>query len=135
MKKFDYVYFAIYHYNSRQSYFHDSLSVRLKSMYLLSLSVGGWILCLQMLFLRFIKNAWFSSQAGAMTFSLAMYSGVTMFFYWLLIMRGVDQKIFSKYESRWNSNPNQKRDLVIAFTVAAIPYLIIATVKLFFPRG
>lgn len=134
VKKFDYVYFAIYHYNSRQSYFHDSLSVRLKSMYLLSFSVGGWILCLQTLFLRLVKNAWFTSQQGAMIFSLSMYTCVTAFFYWLLIMQGVDQKIFNKYESKWNNNTNQKRDLAIAFSIAAIPYLILVLIKVFFPR-
>ncbi len=104
-------------------------------MYLLSFSVGGWILCLQTLFLRLVKNAWFTSQQGAMIFSLSMYTCVTAFFYWLLIMQGVDQKIFNKYESKWNNNTNKNRDLAIAFSIATIPYLILVLVKIFFPRG
>lgn len=135
MKQFEYVYFTIYHYYSRQSYFHDSLAVRLKSMYLLALSAGGWILCLQLLFLRFIKNAWFTSQQGSMLFALTVYTGITVFFHYLFIMKEGDQKIFNKYESAWNNNPNKKRDLFLALTAAAVPYIVMLLVKLFFPRG
>ncbi len=104
-------------------------------MYLLALSAGGWILCLQLLFLRFIKNAWFSSQEGSMLFALTIYTGITFFFHWYFIMKEVDQKIFNKYASAWNDNLNKKRDLFLAITAAAIPYVVMAFVKVFFPRG
>ncbi|MFM9911334.1 MAG: hypothetical protein ACKVOW_18490 [Chitinophagaceae bacterium] len=135
MKKFEYVYFTIYNYYSRQSYYHDSLSVRLKSMYLLALSAGGWILCFQLLFLRFIKTVWFSSQQGAMLFALTIYIGTTFFFHWFFIMKERDQKIFHKYASAWDDNPNKRRDLFFALTITSIPYIVMAAVKLFFPRG
>lgn len=135
MKQFEYVYFTIYHYYSRQSYFPDSLAVRLKSMYLLALSVGGWLLCLQLLFLRFVKNAWFTSQQTAMLFALTIYTGITFFFYYHFIQKQVDQKIYSKYESSWNNNPNKQRDLFLAITAAATPYIVILLIKIFFPRA
>ncbi len=104
-------------------------------MYLLALSTGGWILCFQLLFLRFVKNAWFSSQEGSMLFALTIYIGTTFFFHWYFIKKEVDQKIFNKYASAWNDNPNKKRDLFLALTAAATPYIVMVFVKVFFPRG
>lgn len=135
MKRLEYVYFTIYYHNSQRSYFPDSTYVRFKSMYLLSLSVGGWILFLQTLFLRFVKNAWFSSQGGSMFYALAVYTSITFLFYRIFIVNGHDQKIFHKFESYWANNPNKKRDLVLATFIAAIPYVLLIGMKLFFPRG
>ena len=134
VKKLEYVYFTIYHYCSKQSYFHDDLSVRLKSMYLLALSVGGWILFLQLLFLRFIKHAWFSSHPGGMFYALTIYTGITLLFHRILIVKEHDQRIFNKYVSNWQNNSNKRRDLFLALSVAAAPYLMMLGVKMFFPR-
>ena len=134
MKRFDYVYFTIYHYCSHQSYFPDSLHVRLKCMYLLALSVGGWILFLQQMFLRFVRIEWFASQDGAMINALSIYAAVTFMFYRIFIMEGKDQKIFDKYVSSWQHNPNKRRDLFVASFVAAVPYISMIFLKIFLPR-
>lgn len=130
MKKIEYVYFTIYHHCARRSYFPDSLEVRLKAMYLLALSAGGWILFLQLMYLRFIKNVWFSSHPLAMFYALAVYTSITILFYRIFIVNEHDQKIFSKFESAWNNNPNKKRDLLIVSFIAALPYLAMMGMKL-----
>lgn len=135
VKKLEYVYFTIYHYYSRQSYFPDSLSVRLKSMYLLAMGAGGWLLLLQLAFLRFIKNAWFISHPVAMMYSLTVYTAVTFIFYRIFIVKEYDQKILSKFESAWNDNPNKKRDLFLALFVALVPYIVMVSIKYYFPRN
>ncbi|MBC7850419.1 MAG: hypothetical protein H7Y31_11825 [Chitinophagaceae bacterium] len=129
MKELDYVYFTIYHHYSQRSYFPDSQAVRLKSMYLLSLSAGGWILFLQTLILRFVKNAWFTSQGDAMIFALSVYTVITLLFHRIFIVNEHDQKIFNKYANAWNTNPNKRRDLFIALFVAAIPYIAMVVLK------
>lgn len=135
MKQFEYVYFTIYHFYSKRSYFPDCLTVRLKSMYLLAMSVAGWILLFQLFFLRFIKNAWFSSHQGAMFFAMTVYAGILLLFHYHFITKEVDQKIFQKYQNAWKKNPNKTRDLLLALAVAVIPYTIMVAVRVWFPRG
>lgn len=134
MKRLEYVYFTIYYHYSQRSYLPDSPFVRFKAMYLLSLSVGGWILLLQSLFLRFVKMAWFTSQGEAMLYALFVYTAITMVFHRVLIVKEHDQKIFNKFESYWTNNPNKKRDLVVAMIVTAVPYVLLVGMKIFFPR-
>lgn len=134
MKKFEYVYFTLYHYCSRNSYFPDALSTRLKSLYVLALSVGGWILLLQSCFLRFVRNAWFTSHPGAMLYALVVYAAITWGLYRILIVNEGDQKIWEKYADAWHHNPNKKRDLMFAFLAAAAPYILMMLVKVLFPR-
>jgi hypothetical protein len=134
VKRLEYVYFTIYNYCGHQSYFPDSLSVRMKCMYLLALSAGGWVLFLQQLFLRFVRLEWFASHEGAMINALAVYAGITFIFYRVFIQEEKDQKIFDKYVSRWNNNPNKKRDLFLASLIAATPYISMVFMKLFLPR-
>ena len=134
MKKIDYVYFTIYAYCSRQSYFADSLVVRLQSMYMLAISAGGWLLFFQMLFLRYVKNVWFSSQPVAMLYALTVYAGVTALFHRIFIVKERDQKIFNRYVDAWQNNPNKKRDLLIASFVTALPYILTLGLKMFLPR-
>jgi hypothetical protein len=131
VKKFDYVYFNIYQYYSGQSDFSSCIAVRLKCMYLLSLSGAGWILLLQSLFLRIVRNGWFSSHSAAMMSALIIYATTAILFYRIFIIEERDQKIFEKYINRWQSNPNKKRDLFIASFVAAAPYLLMLCMKLF----
>lgn len=134
MKKFEYVYFTIYHHYSKKSYFPDSATVRLKSMYLLCFSVGGWILFLQALFLRLVKNAWFVSQSTAMFYSLSIFGAITFLFYRVFIINGHDQKIFDKYVNSWPDNPNKKRDLLVASLFIAIPFISMIALRVFLPR-
>jgi hypothetical protein len=101
-------------------------------MYLLSLSAGGWILLLQSIFFRFVRNGWFSSHMAAMINALTTFTIITVLFYRIFIVEERDQKIFDKYISSWNNNPNKKRDLFIASFVAAVPYLSMLCIKLFF---
>ena len=103
-------------------------------MYLLALSAGGWILFLQLLFLRFVKNTWFSSHPGAMLYALTVYTVITVIFHHIFIKKELDQKILAKYARSWNYNPNKRRDLLIAFFVAAVPYMSILSIKILFPR-
>jgi len=135
VKKFEYVYFTIYNYCSRQSYFPDELHVRLKSMYLLSLSVGGWILFMQTLFLRFVKHAWFTSHPGAMFYALGVYVAITAVFHKIFIVNEHDQKIYNRFSSSWNNNSNKRRDLFLALSAAAAPYILLIGMKIFFPRN
>jgi hypothetical protein len=135
VKKFEYVYFTIYNYCSQQSYFPGGLAVRLQSMYLLALSAGGWILFLQSLFLRFVRNVWFTSHPVAMLSALCVYLSVAFVFYRILIVNEHDQKIIDRVERKWNNNPNKRRDSMIAFLVAAAPYILMIGMKLFLRRA
>lgn len=106
----------------------------MKCMYLLALSAGGWILFLQQLFLRFVRLEWFASHEGAMINALSVYAGITFIFYRVFIQEEKDQKIFDKYVSRWNENPNKRRDLALASLFAAVPYISMVFMKFFMPR-
>ncbi len=99
-------------------------------MYLLSISVGGWILFLQSIFFRFVRNGWFSSHLAAMINALAVYTVITVLFYRTFIVEERDQKIFDKYINKWQNNPHKKRDLFLTSFVAAVPYFSILCVKL-----
>jgi hypothetical protein len=132
VKQLEYVYFNIYQFYSRQSHSPNCFAVRLKCMYLLSLSAGGWLLFLQSLFFRFVRNGWFSSHMAAMINALAIYTAITLLFHRIFIVEERDQKIFDKYINKWHDNPNKKRDLFITSFVAAVPYLSMLCVKLFF---
>jgi len=104
-------------------------------MYLLAMAAGGWLLLLQLAFLRFIKNAWFVSHPVAMMYSLTIYTSVTFLFYRIFIVKEYDQKIITKFETAWNENPNKKRDLFLALFVALVPYIIMVSNKYYFPRA
>ena len=134
MKKFEYVYFNIYQYYSSTSSISNSFAVRLKCMYLLSLSAAGWILFLQSLFFRFIRHGWFTNQAVGMFNALTIYTAITILFYRTFIMEGRDQIIFDRYINKWESNPNKKRDLFITSFIAAAPYLSMLAMRVFLHR-
>jgi len=69
---------------------------------------------------------------AAMINALTTFTIITVLFYRIFIVEERDQKIFDKYISSWNNNPNKKRDLFIASFVAAVPYLSMLCIKLFF---
>jgi hypothetical protein len=134
VKQLEYLYFTIYHHYSRRSYFPDDLTVRLQAMYILSLSAGGWILFLQASYLRLVRQVWFSSSSTAMMFAISVYLIIAALFHRIFIVQEYDQRIFNKYAGDWEQNPNKKRDLLICLLVAAVPYLLLISLKLFFPR-
>jgi hypothetical protein len=104
-------------------------------MYLLSLSVGGWILFLQMVFLRFVRNVWFSSHPTAMFYALGVYIALTAVFHRIFIVNEHDQKIYNRFASKWNDNTNKKRDLFLALSLAALPYILLVGFKIFLPHN
>ena len=132
VKKIEYVYFNIYQYYNSTSSLSNAFAVRLKCMYLLSLSAGGWILFLQSVFLRFIRHGWYSSQAIAMFGALSIYTFITYLFYHIFIVEGRDQIIFDRYINKWENNPNKRRDLIITSFIAAAPYLSMLTMRMLF---
>ena len=103
-------------------------------MYLLALSAGGWLLFLQSLFFRFVRNGWFSSPVIAMINALAIYTVIAFLFYRIFIVEERDQKIVDKYINAWHNNPYKKRDLFITSFVAAVPYLSMLCMKLYLHR-
>jgi hypothetical protein len=134
MKQLEYLYFNIYTHCSKRSFYPGDLYVRLRTMYLLCLSAGGWILLLQASFLRLIRHSWFSSQSSAMMFAMSVYLVIGFIFHRIFIVNEHDQKIFNKYAQSWDSNPNKKRDLLLSVLVTVIPYLLLLSLKLFFSR-
>jgi hypothetical protein len=104
-------------------------------MYLICLSAGGWVLLLQAGFLRLVRNAWFSSQEGALLFAITVYMVIGLLFYRIFIVNEYDQKIFDKHSNSWANNPNKKRDLLISVLVAAVPYILLFSLKMIFPRS
>ena len=103
-------------------------------MYLLSLSAGGWLLFLQSLFFRFVRNGWFSSPEIAMINSLAIYTAIAFLFHRIFIVEERDQKIFDKYINAWHNNSHKKRDLFITSFVVAVPYLSMLCIKIYLHR-
>jgi hypothetical protein len=103
-------------------------------MYILSLSAGGWILFLQAAYLRLILNSWFSSQPGAMFFAISVYLIIGLAFYHIFIVNKRDEKILNKFEHLRLNDTNKKRDLLLSLFVAIVPYVLMVSLKVFFPR-
>ena len=135
MKPFEYLYFNIYNHCYQRSDHSGELLSRFQAMYLLSFSTGGWILFLQAMYLRTVKHSWFTSKDGAMIFALCVYLLTAMIFHRIFIVNEKDQQIMSKYEAAWNNNPNKKRDLRISMIMIAVPYVLLASMSLVFPRN
>lgn len=68
-------------------------------------------------------------------FALCVYLLTAMIFHRIFIVNEKDQKIMSKYEADWNNNPNKKRDLLISVIIIAVPYFLMASMSLLFPRN
>lgn len=103
-------------------------------MCILALSAGGWILFLQASYLRFVRQVWFSSSSNAMMFAMTVYLLITGIFHQIFIVKEYDQEIFNKFSRTWARNPNKKRDLILCLLVAAVPYVLLISLKVFFPR-
>lgn len=132
MKRLEFVYFNIYNYYYQRNQDLTSLPARLKAMYIVSLSAGGWVLFVQAIFLRWIRHAWFASQSLALAFALFVYLSTALIFYRVFIINNYDEKIYTKYEPSWTSNPNKLSGLLCAVFVAITPYILLLSLRLFF---
>jgi hypothetical protein len=135
VKHLEYVYFNIYNYYQQRSISLTGYAARLQTIFIASLSIGGWVLLFQTVFLRIFRHAWFTSQSLAMTFALSVYLITALLFYQIFIVNNYDEKIVNKYETSWANNPNKQRSFLICALVAAAPYLLLLIVKLLFPRS
>jgi hypothetical protein len=133
MKHIDYLYFNIYNYFYRLSH-RQSHNFRTQAMYLFSLGSGGWLLLFESIYLHFIKHTRFASPLQSMVFASSIYILTAAMFHYIFIVKDRDQKIFGKYEDIAERNPKQKRHLFLSFFVLALPYLVLASFAVIFPR-
>lgn len=135
MKHIDYLYFNIYSYFYRLSYYRPSLNFRTQAMYLFSLGSGGWLLLLESIYLHFMKHTRFTSPMQSMVFASTIYVLTAALFHYIFIVKDRDQKIFGKYEELAEQHPNRKQHLLISFGVLALPYAGLVCLALCFPRS
>jgi hypothetical protein len=134
MKPIEYLYFNIYNHFYQRSYHSRDFLARIQALYLFSLSVGGWILLMETVYLRMIRHSWFSSKPGATLFAGVVYLLTALIFNHIFIVNERDRKIFGKYEEEWGRNPKKKRDLLISVFVIMAPYALLVSLAIFFPR-
>jgi Na+/H+ antiporter NhaD/arsenite permease-like protein len=103
-------------------------------MYLFSLGSGGWFLLLESIYLHFIKHTRFASPMQSMVFASSIYILTAALFNYIYIVKDRDQKIFGKYEDLAEKNPKQKKHLVLSMFVLALPYIVLITFAIMFPR-
>ena len=135
MKHIDYLYFNIYSYFYRTSLDRQNFNTRIQTMYLFSLGSGGWLLLLESLYLHTLRHSWFSSQGQSGLFAVSLYALTAALFYNIFIIKDRDLEIFGKYEESWNQNPKRKRHFIISVFVLLIPYLMLISLAVFFPRN
>lgn len=134
MKHVDYLYFNIYNYFHRLSHNGNNLNPRMQAMYLFSLGSGGWLLLLESLYLHLLKHSSFVSPAQSTVFAGSIYMLTAFFFYYIFILRDRDIKIFGRYEQTFNKNPRRKLHLVLSIGILVLPYLVLASFAILFPR-
>jgi len=103
-------------------------------MYLFSFSLGGWVLFLEAAYLRVVRHSWFATKPGATVFAATVYLLTALVLNHIFIVNERDRRIFGKYEGKWDSNPNKKRDLMISVFVMVVPYVFLVSLAKFFPR-
>jgi hypothetical protein len=133
VKHFEYVYFNIYANYQQRSQDLTTQPARLWTMYIISLSIGGWVLFLQAAFLRLVRQAWFSTQSLGMSFAIFVYASTALILYRILIINNYDEKIYNKYEPSWTNNPNKLNGLLLSVLMVIAPYLLLLSLKIFFP--
>lgn len=70
-----------------------------------------------------------------MSFALFVYLGSAMILHRIFIVNNYDEKIYNKYQSAWDQNPNKRRSWLLSFLVAAAPYFLLLLLKKLFPGG
>jgi hypothetical protein len=134
MKHVDYLYFNIYNYFYRISQERQSANPRMQAMYLFSLGSGGWLLLMESVYLHLIKHSRFSSPMQSTIFAASIYALTAFFFHYIFIVRDRDQKIFGRYEGTFQKNPKRKQHLMLSLGVLLVPYLVLVTFAICFPR-
>jgi hypothetical protein len=133
VKHFEYVYFNIYAHYQQRNQDLTTFPARLWTMYIISMSIGGWVLFFQAAFLRLVRHAWFSTQSLGMSFAIFVYMSTALIFYRIFILNNYDEKIYNKYEPRWTNNPNKLNGLLVSILMVVAPYLLLLSLKIFFP--
>jgi hypothetical protein len=134
MKHIDYLYFNIYNYFYRLSHYRPTANFRTQAMFLFSLGSGGWLLLMESVYLKFIKHTRFTSPMQSMIFASSIYLLTAALFHYIFIVKDRDQKIFGKYEELAEQNPKRKKHFWISVFVLALPYLVLASFAIIFPR-
>ena len=134
MKSIEYLYFNIYNHFYRRTDNLREFYARIQAMYLFSLSMGGWVLFLETVYLRIVRYSWFSSRFGATLFAATVYLFTAMVFNHIFIVNERDRRIFEKYEEKWDRNPKKRRDLMISVFVIVVPYIFLVSLAKLFPR-
>jgi hypothetical protein len=134
MKHVDYLYFNIYNYFYRISQERQSANPRMQAMYLFSIGSGGWLLLMESLYLHLIKHSRFSSPMQSTIFAASIYALTAFFFHYIFIVRDRDLKIFGRYEGMFQQNPKRKQHFMLSIGVLLVPYLVLVTFAICFPR-
>jgi hypothetical protein len=134
MKHVDYLYFNIYNYFYRASQERPTANPRLQTMYLFSIGSGGWLLLLESIYLHFIKHTRFVSPAQSMIFATSINTLTAFFFHYIFIVRDRDLRIFGRYEEVFLQNPKKKLHFILSLGVLAMPYLVLSSFAIIFPR-
>ena len=134
MKHVDYLYFNIYNYFYRISQERPTVNPRLQAMYLFSIGSGGWLLLLESIYLHFIRHTRFVSPAQSMFFAGSIYLLTAFFFHYIFIIRDRDLRIFGRYEEVFLNNPKKKLHFVLSLGVLVLPYLVLCSFAIAFPR-
>jgi hypothetical protein len=134
MKHVDYLYFNIYNYFYRLSHERSSINPRMQAMYLFALGSGGWLLLLESLYLHLVKHSRFVSPAQSTVFAGSIYMLSAFFFYYIFIVRDRDIRIYDRYEEVFHKNPRRKLHFVLSIGTLALPYLVLASFAILFPR-
>jgi hypothetical protein len=103
-------------------------------MYLFSIGSGGWLLLFESIYLKFIKHTRFASPMQSMIFASSIYILTAALFHYIFIVKDRDQKIYGKYEDLAEQHPRQRRHFLISVFVLALPYLVLASFAIIFPR-
>jgi hypothetical protein len=133
MKHIDYLYFNIYNYFYRISLSRQNFDARIHAMYFFSLGTGGWMLLFESLYLH-TKHTWFPSKEASTIFAGSVYMLTAFLFNYIFIVKDNDLKIFGKYEEMSNENPRGKLHFIISISILLIPYLVLLSFAVFFPR-
>ncbi|MHA4809612.1 hypothetical protein ACX0G9_15980 [Flavitalea flava] len=134
MKHVDYLYFNIYNYFYRLSLYRSSFNPRTQTMYLFSLGSGGWLLLMEAFYLHFFKHTRFSSPMQSTVFATSIYMLTTVFFNYYFIIKDRDLEIFGKYENAVKPKKKRKRHFFVSVFILAMPYLLLLSLAVFFPR-
>jgi hypothetical protein len=134
MKHVDYLYFNIYNYFYRASQERPTANPRLQTMYLFSIGSGGWLLLLESIYLHFIKHTRFVSPFQSMIFATLIYTLTAFFFHYIFIVRDRDLRIYGRYEEVFLQNPKRKLHFILSLGVLALPYLVLSSFAIMFPR-